>query len=309
MRLKEFIVLVLKGLGMGAANVVPGVSGGTIAFITGIYERMVAAINNIDSAAVKMLMRGQFKQLWKHIDGTFLTAIMLGVVIATFSLAKLMLILLAGYAIQTWAFFFGLIIASALIILKDIKGWKGTDAIWLVLGGAAGVGVCLLSPMESPDGLWYIFLCGAASICAMILPGLSGSFVLLVMGKYEAIMTAISGVLHLNIHSIIVLAVFALGCVAGILAFAKLLHWLLGKWNRQTIIMLSGFVIGSLVKVWPWHSASELPISPSTYSQIYTDPILGVAADAHITAAILCCICGAALVILLEFTGNPSSRK
>lgn len=304
MKIKDWILLTLKGLGMGAANVVPGVSGGTIAFITGIYERLVGAINNFDGQAVKMLLGGRLKELWKHIDGNFLLAIMLGVVIATFSLAKLMLILLGSYAIQTWAFFFGLIIASSVIILKDIKGWKPADVIWMLLGGALGVGVCLLTPMESPNSLWYIFLCGAASICAMILPGLSGSFVLLVMGKYEYIMGAISGVLHLDAHSIVVLIVFAIGCVAGILAFAKLLHYLLEKWNRQTIILLSGFVLGSLVKVWPWHGANELPVLPSSYASLNSDPILGSAANPHITAAILCCIAGAALVMALEYLGS-----
>lgn len=294
----EWIILTLKGIGMGAANVVPGVSGGTIAFITGIYERLVGAINNFDTDAVKMLFGGKFKDFWKHIDGNFLTAILLGVAIATFSLAKLMLILLEGYPIQTWAFFFGLIIASSILILGGLKDWKASDFICLVAGGAIGVLVCTLSPMETPDGLWFIFVCGAVSISAMILPGISGSFILLVMGKYEYIMKAIDGVLHLDVQSFIVLLVFALGCAVGILAFAKLLHWLLARYNRQTVIALAGFILGSLVKVWPWNSYDGTP-----------NPLTGEVADPHILAAILWCIAGTALVLGLEWAGKRVSSK
>lgn len=294
----EWIILTLKGIGMGAANVVPGVSGGTIAFITGIYERLVGAINNFDTSAVKMLFGGKFKDFWKHIDGNFLTAILLGVAIATFSLAKLMLILLADYPIQTWAFFFGLIIASSILILGGLKDWKASDFICLVAGAVIGVLVCTLSPMETPDGLWFIFICGAVSISAMILPGISGSFILLVMGKYEYIMKAIDGVLHLDVQSIIVLLVFAFGCVVGILAFAKLLHWLLARYNRQTVIALAGFILGSLVKVWPWNSYDGTP-----------NPLTGEVADPHILAAILWCIAGIALVLGLEWAGKRVSSK
>ena len=304
MTIKEFILLTLKGLGMGAANVVPGVSGGTVAFITGIYQRLVGAINNCDVNALRMLFTARFKDLWRYIDGNFLLAVMAGVVIATFSLAKLMLVLLEGYAVQTWAFFFGLIVASSVLILRDIKGWKPGDAIFIAVGVALGVGVCLLSPVESPDGLWYIFICGAAAVCAMILPGLSGSFVLLVMGKYAYVMEAVSGVLKLDGHSILVLGVFALGGVCGLLAFAKLLHALLARWNRQTIVLLAGFVLGSLVKVWPWHGANDMPVLPSTYSALHIDPVLGVEAPAHIVAALLCAAAGVVLVLGLEWLGR-----
>ena len=282
---------------MGAANVIPGVSGGTIAFITGIYERLVGAINNVDSRAVRMLLKLRLKEFWKHIDGTFLLWLLLGVLIATFSLAKLMTVLLNTFPVQTWAFFFGLIIASSILILRDMKGWKGSDALYLVLGGVLGVVVCTLSPTQTPDTLWFIFLCGMVSICAMILPGISGSFLLLVMGKYEYIMLAIDGLLHFDAHSIAVVLVFGLGCVVGILAFAKLLHFLLGRWNRQTILILSGFILGSLVKVWPWSNTAAIEAAGLPAEGL---PLWG--------AALLWCIVGAALVLTLEWLGNRRGK-
>ena len=291
-------ILFLKGIGMGAANVIPGVSGGTIAFITGIYERLVNCINNIDSQAVKMLFKGRFKELWKHIDGNFLLWIVAGVAVATLSLAKLMLFLLQNHPIQTWAFFFGLIIASSILMLSGLKNWKTVDAICLVCGVILGIFICTLSPVESPDNLLYIFLCGALSICAMILPGISGSFILLVMGKYEYIMSAIDGFLHFNLYSMLVLAVFLIGCICGILAFAKFLHWLLGKWNRQTLVVLSGFVLGSLVKVWPWNSYSSAP-----------DPLTGEVPGLHIPGAVLWCLAGIILVLGLEMLGKLFKSK
>lgn len=294
----EYLILALKGVGMGAANVIPGVSGGTIAFITGIYERLIACINNIDATAMRLLFSGKLKELWKYIDGAFLLSLFAGVAVATFSLAKLMLILLGAWPIQTWAFFFGLIIASSVIMLGGIKAWHGTDVIWLVAGVALGAVVCSMGDMSSsPEGLWFYFICGAVSICAMILPGLSGSYILMMMGKYEEVMQSIVGVLRLDGYSIIILAVFALGCVAGLLAFAKLLHFLLERFNRQTLLSLCGFVLGSLVGVWPWSHEDAIVragYSPDGYPELIP--------------AIICCIVGAALVFALEKIGSRTRK-
>lgn len=296
MKISEIISLFLKGLGMGAANSVPGVSGGTIAFITGIYSRLVASLNNIDASAVKALFKGRFKEVWRHIDGNFLCAVLSGVLVAMFSFAKLMLVLLEKAPIQTWAFFFGLIIASSVIMLGGVRKWGVNDVLWLLSGGALGVAICTMTPMQTPDGLWFIFICGALSICAMILPGISGSFILLVMGKYEYIMKVIADVLTFDWNAILVLCVFGLGCVVGLLAFAKFLHYLMGKWERQTLIVLSGFVLGSLVKVWPWNS------------YVAADPLLGTENDPHILAAVLWCLGGIALVLGLEWAGRRASK-
>ena len=258
--LKKYLMVTLKGACMGAADVIPGVSGGTIAFIMGIYDEFVGSIASINAEAMKLLFKGQFKAFWKHINGTFLVSIVLGIGISVVLLAGLMQTLLTVYPIQTWAFFFGLIVASSIFILRGISGWKLREILFLILGGVLGVTVCTLSPTQTPDALWFIFLSGAIAICAMILPGISGSFILLILGKYQYIMAAISGlVAGENFgQNLLILCVFLVGAVVGILGFSKFLHWLLARWNKETLIVLAGFIIGSLVKVWPWSNAEAL---------------------------------------------------
>ena len=258
--LKKYLLVTLKGACMGAADVIPGVSGGTIAFIMGIYDEFVGSIASINAEAMKLLFKGQFKAFWKHINGTFLVSIVLGIGISVVLLAGLMQTLLTVYPIQTWAFFFGLIVASSIFILRGISGWKLREILFLIFGGVLGVTVCTLSPTQTPDALWFIFLSGAIAICAMILPGISGSFILLILGKYQYIMAAISGlVAGENFgQNLLILCVFLVGAVVGILGFSKFLHWLLARWNKETLIVLAGFIIGSLVKVWPWSNAEAL---------------------------------------------------
>ena len=282
--LVSHIVTAVKGFFMGAANVVPGVSGGTIALITGIYSRIIQALNAVLSWDTwKELFHGNLKEFWKKIDGWFLLALGIGMVLSVFTLAKLLEYCLASHPVATWAFFFGLILASAFFMLKALKGWKGADVLFLLAGIALGLLVCTLTPSQTPDNLFFIFLCGAIAICTMILPGLSGSFILVVMGKYDYMMGAVSNL------DWPVLAVFALGCLAGILAFAKLLHWLLARWERQTMLVLTGFVLGSLVKVWPW---ANVPASQ--------DPKVG--------SAVLWCLLGIALIVGIELVGNKKSK-
>lgn len=245
---------------MGAADVIPGVSGGTIAFITGIYDDFVGSIASINAEAMRLLFKGRFKDFWKHINGAFLLSIVLGIAISVISLAGLMQMLLSTYPIQTWAFFFGLIVASSIFIIRGISGWKLREIILIIFGIGLGIVVCTLSPTQTPDGLWFIFLSGAIAICAMILPGISGSFILLILGKYQYIMGCISDLVSgVEIgRNLVTLCVFLAGAVVGILSFSKFLHWLLARWNKETLIVLAGFIIGSLVKVWPWSNAEAL---------------------------------------------------
>lgn len=245
---------------MGAADVIPGVSGGTIAFIMGIYDEFVGSIASINAEAVRLLLKGQFKAFWKHINGTFLVSLIAGIGLSVILLAGLMQTLLTVYPIQTWAFFFGLIVASSIFILRGISGWKPRDILMLVLGGVMGVTVCTLSPTQTPDALWFIFLSGAIAICAMILPGISGSFILLILGKYQYIMGTISGLVAGENFggNLLILCVFLVGAAVGILGFSKLLHWLLARWNKETLLVLAGFIIGSLIKVWPWSNPEAL---------------------------------------------------
>ena len=226
----------------------------------GIYDEFVGSIARIDSEAVKLLMKGRIRDFWKHINGAFLLSLVAGIGVSVVALAGLMQMLLSDFPIQTWAFFFGLIVASSIFILKGISGWRVRDGIFLTLGCVLGVMVCTLSPTQTPDALWFIFLSGAIAICAMVLPGISGSFILLILSKYQYIMERITEIVSgVNLGSnILILGVFMLGCVVGILAFSKFLHWLLARWHKETLIVLAGFIIGSLVKVWPWSNTAAI---------------------------------------------------
>lgn len=273
------IIVALKGFFMGAANVVPGVSGGTIALLTGIYSRIINAIDALMRVNNwKLLLKGDFRGFWNAVDGRFLLSLGTGVVLSIFTLAKLMEYVLANHPVQTWAFFFGLILASVYYMLRDIKNLRWTDALQVLAGLVLGLVVCTLTPTKTPDSMWFIFICGAIAICTMILPGISGSFILVVLGKYDYIMRAVSAL------DLPILLVFALGCVVGILAFAKFLHWLLARYERSTMLVLIGFVLGSLVKVWPWHDTSAIPDG-----------------QLHIASAIIWCLVGLAFIISVEF--------
>ncbi len=280
----KYIVVAVKGVCMGAANVVPGVSGGTIALMTGIYGRLVHSISSFDTTAVKLFFTGKFGQFFKHIDGWFLLSVVLGIAVGTLSLAKLMTFLLGGYPVQTWAFFFGLIVASSIFMLMDVRGWRSLDGLFLALGIAFGAVLCSLTPAQTPDALWFVFLSGAICVCAMILPGISGSFLLLLLGKYACVFGAVGEIASGTAggHEWAIVAVFAVGAVVGILAFAKLLNRLLEKWSRRTMIVLAGFLIGSLVKVWPWNNVET------------------AGSDLHIAGAVVFAIVGFALVFVLE---------
>ncbi|GAA4851488.1 DUF368 domain-containing protein [Algivirga pacifica] len=244
--MKEKFLIYLKGIGMGAADVVPGVSGGTIAFITGIYENLLDAIRSVDLQALQLLLKFDLKGLWTKVNGPFLLPLMAGIFTAIFTLAKLMRFLLSDYPIMIWSFFFGLIIASALLVSKQVKQWGVQSIIALLIGTVISYYITIAAPAEAPEGLGYIFLAGAIAICAMILPGISGSFILLLLGQYNRVLTAVS---NLDITKI---ATFGAGCVVGILAFSRVLHFLLKRYHDATVALLTGFMLGSLNKVWPW---------------------------------------------------------
>ena len=332
---------------MGAADVIPGVSGGTIAFIMGIYDQFVGSIASINAEAVRFLLHGKFKAFWNHINGNFLLALILGIGTSVVCLAGLMQMLLSDFPIQTWAFFFGLIVASSIFILRGISGWRVREGLFLVFGIALGIIVCTLSPTQTPDALWFIFLSGSLAICAMILPGISGSFILLILGKYQYIMGTITSCVGnvgalwgsaaadsvLFWQSAAVLAVFLIGAAVGILGFSKFLHWLLARWNKETLIVLAGFIIGSLVKVWPWSNteaivcsqfpniaalrdAAELALENSTTGAVAAQQAFeaAVAANApmidfQIGSAVLFALIGFSLVSAVEIAGKVLSKK
>lgn len=309
-------VVALKGFAMGAANVIPGVSGGTIALLTGIFNELIEALNSLLSVSSwKLLLQGKVKEFWKDIHGTFLLWLGVGVIVSVFSLAKLMEYVLAYHPIQTWAFFFGLIVVSGVYMLYDIKGWKVADGLWLVFGIFLGAVICLLSPTQTTDAKWFIMICGAIAICTMILPGISGSFILVLFGKYEYVMGAIS---ELNWP---VLIMFGIGCVVGIAAFSKFLHRLIAHYERPTLITLIGFTLGSLVKVWPWSDkVSVMTAQLMREGQTAEEAGIGVEALVDIGAdlssiinpqtfsAIAWMAIGALLVVALEWLGHKNAK-
>ena len=297
-KFSEYILTAIKGACMGAADVIPGVSGGTIAFIMGIYDKFVASLAAINAEAVKLFFTGKFKEFWRHINGGFLLSLMVGIGISVISLATVMQTLLSGFPIQTWAFFFGLIVASSIFILRGISGWGLREILFLIGGVVLGVTICTLSPTQTPDALWFIFLSGAIAICAMILPGISGSFILLILGKYQYILGAVSDlVVGQNIvDNLLIIGVFAIGAVVGILSFSKLLHWLLSRWHKQVLIILAGFIIGSLVKIWPWNNPEAIAQAELTGSL-------------HIGSAIIIALIGFSLVTGIEIAGKITANK
>lgn len=248
---RNYLMLVFKGIGMGAADVIPGVSGGTIAFITGIYEELIGSIRSFDLTALRKLLRLDLKGFWKHINGGFLFSVLAGIGISIFSLAKVMKYLLETHPIFVWSFFFGLIIASAWLVAREVKKWGVGTIVALIAGTAAAYMITVISPASTPDAWWFIMLSGAIAICAMILPGISGAFILLLMGKYAYIIGAVS---TLNIP---VLLLFVVGAMVGIISFSHLLSWLLAKHHGMTVALLTGFMVGSLNKIWPWKQTLE----------------------------------------------------
>jgi putative membrane protein len=245
--LKEHIIFGLKGAGMGAANVIPGVSGGTIALITEIFERLINSVKSFDLAALKLIFTGKLKEFFKKTDFWFLASVLLGAVISVFSLAKLLEYLFENFPVYVWSFFFGLILASVYFVGRRIEKWNVSVIITFLIGGALAVFITLMKPADQNDSFVYLMLCGVVAICSMILPGLSGSFVLILMGNYQLVM--IDAVSNLNLK---VLIPVGIGAVGGLIAFSHLLSWVFKKFRDQTISILTGFILGSLGIIWPW---------------------------------------------------------
>lgn len=305
---------------MGAADVVPGVSGGTIAFITGIYEELLVSIANINLDALKVLKSSGLTAFWKHVNGNFFVFLLAGIFTSIASLAHLIQYLLQYQAIPTWSFFFGLIAASVIVVGKKINAKKNMG-VWLsvFIGAVVAYFITIATPTEGIDSLFYVFICGAIAIIAMILPGISGSFILLLLGAYLTVMENISqlliGLKEMNVDIILssgtFIAVLALGCIIGILTFSRVLKWMFNKFHDITVAVLVGFLIGSLNKVWPWketiqtiikHAGTpkekivplvEHNILPDTYTSLTGQPSQWI-------LALALCVAGAALVLILD---------
>jgi putative membrane protein len=244
--LVDYFLLMLKGVAMGAADVVPGVSGGTIAFISGIYEELLTAISNFNLEAIRILRKNGVKAAWKHIHGDFLFTLFVGIALSIFSLAQLIKYLLEQHPVLIWSFFFGLVLASTWLVGKQISKRNAVIGLLFVLGAITAYWITTIEATANVSSTWFFFVSGMIAICAMILPGISGSFILLLLGSYHAVIEAIH---DRNLQLIII---FALGCGVGLLSFSRVLKWLFAKFKNATLAVLTGFLLGSLNKIWPW---------------------------------------------------------
>jgi len=251
--MKELIGLVLKGIAMGTANVIPGVSGGTIALITGVFERLINSLKSFNLKALRLLLQGRVKEFVLYTDFRFLTLVMAGVLIAVVTLARLFDFLFTHYPVYIWAYFFGLVLASVYFVGKTVGRWSIPVMISFVAGAAIAVAVSFLNPAAGNDSVLYVMLCGAIAVCSMILPGLSGSFVLFIMGNYKLV--AIDAI---NDRDLRILIPFFIGAGIGLLAFSHLLSWILKKFRNETISLLTGFILGSVSILWPWQHKVHL---------------------------------------------------
>ena len=291
-RINKDYSLFLKGMGMGAADVVPGVSGGTIAFIVGIYEELINSIKSINLSSLKLLLGFKIKDFWNAINGTFLICVLAGILTSVLSLAKIITWLLETHPVLVWSFFFGLVLASTWSVSKRIKKMSISRWVTFFIGAALAFFITDATPSATPDALWFIFICGAISICAMILPGISGSFILVLLGKYMYIMTS------LKEFNIPIILIFGAGAAIGIISFSNVLSYLLKNYHDLTISTLAGFMFGSLNKIWPWKETVETFVDRHGI----TKPLIekNILPNQYLWQGIILMIIGLIMVIALE---------
>lgn len=296
--LKDYIIISLKGVSMGAADVVPGVSGGTIAFISGIYEELLTSISSINLGLIGVLRKQGIKDAWNQVNGNFLVALFVGIFISIISLAKLIESLLENHPILIWSFFFGLVLASIIYIGKQMTKWNFGSIFLMILGSALAYYITTLNPLMSENSSsWFLFLAGAIAICAMILPGISGSFILVLLGAYKPVLNAV------NSKDFLSISIFMVGAIVGLLSFSRILKWLFKNYKNYTLAILTGFIIGSLNKIWPWKETltwrtnsegievplKQVSISPNSFN-----------GDSQLLMAIVLAVVGFGLILLLE---------
>lgn len=311
----NYFIITLKGIAMGAADVVPGVSGGTIAFISGIYEELIESIDNINLGFFKIWKTDGFKPAWKSINGTFLLALFSGIAISILSLAKLIKYLLHNEPILLWSFFFGLVVASILYIGKQIKKWSLVVIIVIIVVSLISYFITKAEPFASPDSPYYLLFCGFIAIIAMILPGVSGAFILLILGAYQIAIDTINnlreglltGNMELFKDAFFKFLLLVIGAIVGLKVFSKLLNWMFKHKKNITLAILTGFMIGSLNKIWPWKKVLSTRINsegleiPLLEKSILPTSYIG---DNQLILAILFMIIGFALILILEYLGK-----
>ncbi|WP_027136847.1 DUF368 domain-containing protein [Gaetbulibacter saemankumensis] len=300
-RFLDYLIISFKGLAMGAADAVPGVSGGTIAFISGIYEELISTISNIKPSLLKTLFKDDILAFWKAVNGNFILALLTGIVISYVSFMKLAKYLLENQPVLIWSFFFGLIVASIYFVGKQITKWNLSVIIALIVGATIAYYVSILPPMSNSHNDYFLFIAGAIAICAMILPGISGSFILIILGAYKTLSDAIHDI------DIKKLVLFFSGAILGLLSFSHLLKWLFKNYHNTTLAILTGFIFGSLNKVWPWkktltwHTNSKGLKTPLLEESVSPFNFNG---DSQLVFALILMILGFLTIFILEKVGN-----
>lgn len=315
---KQSLLITLKGIAMGAADVVPGVSGGTIAFISGIYQELISTIHSLDFGIFKSLKKEGFKTVWQQYNLGFLAALFTGIAISVLSLAKLITMLLEAYPILVWSFFFGLVLASIIYIAKQITRYSPKAIIALIIAAVLSYSITLAQPIADTESIWFLFLAGFIAIIAMILPGISGAFILLLIGGYTVVIGAINQLTEalstFNWNSfgnaILKIGVFAIGAVAGLKVFSGVLNWMFKNHKDTTLAVLTGFMIGALNKIWPWKEILQYRKNshgdkiPFLEKSIFPDSFLG---DPKVLEAILFMVAGFMIIFLMEYIANKKS--
>ena len=315
----DYFLITLKGLAMGAADVVPGVSGGTIAFISGIYQELIDSINKVDLSFFSSWKKNGLKIAWQQINGSFLLALVTGIIISILSLSKVITHLLATQPILVWSFFFGLVIASIYFVGKQITDRKFSTILFFIIGTIISYYITVVEPVASPDSYFYLFISGFIAIIAMILPGISGAFILVLMGSYAIVIGTINqfreGLMAFDVDliykSVFKLITFGVGAILGIKLFSKVLNWMFDNYRNATMAVLTGFMLGSLNKVWPWkrvlttridsHGEEVAVLEKSILPQYFEG-------DNQITLAVVLMIAGFLTIFIIEKAGEKFSK-
>lgn len=318
-RFLDYLIIAFKGVAMGAADVVPGVSGGTIAFISGIYEELIESIDKVNFGIFKVWKQQGFKTAWKSINGSFLLALFSGIAISILSLAKLIKWLLHNEPVLLWSFFFGLVLASILYIAKQIRGWSPKIILAIIATSALSYYITLAEPFASPDSPFYLLFCGFIAIIAMILPGVSGAFILLILGAYQTAIDTVNnlrdgllaGNMELFKDALLKFVLLAIGAVVGLKVFSKALNWMFKHQKNLTLAILTGFMIGSLNKIWPWKKILKTRINSKGEEVTLLDQSIlpsSYEGDNQIVLAIIFVVIGFATILILEGLGNKKNK-
>ncbi len=303
--LKDYAIIALKGVAMGAADVVPGVSGGTIAFISGIYDELIHSIDSFNLKNLKLLKTAGFLAAFKAINGSFLLSLFVGIGFSVLTLANVFKYLLETHPILVWSFFFGLVLASIVFIAKQITKWNVLNVFLLLIGAGIAYYITIIPAMGSGENSpLFLVLAGALAICAMILPGISGAFILLLLGAFKPALDAIHN------HDYKSIAFLGIGAVVGLLSFAKVLKWLFVNFKNGTLAILTGFVIGSLNKIWPWKETLKSVVIGGKERVLQEKSISPFAVENnHLVIALVLAVIGFSLILLLEKLGNKKINK